>query len=107
MEFPAAGSGFGFGTVVGLPHFWQSSVIPAAAESTTNEAEQCVHAKTMSVLFSWSESVEPPAGCIEQFGKQETYRVWGEGFGRITTLTSLQFPAAAVGLMEPASHPKV
>jgi hypothetical protein len=32
-----------------LPHFWQSKVIPAAAESTTNEAEQCAQAKTMSV----------------------------------------------------------
>ena len=71
--FPAAASGTGFGTVVGLPHFWQFSVIPAAAESTTNEAEQCVQAKTMSLLDSWAGRVEPPGCCIEQEVKQETY----------------------------------
>lgn len=65
MEFAAAASRAGFGTVVGLPHFWQSRVIPAAAESTTNEAEQFVQAKVMSLLASWAERVEPPMGCIE------------------------------------------
>lgn len=74
MEFAAAASRAGFGTVVGLPHFWQSNVNPAAAASTTNDAEQCVQAKTMSLLDSWAESAELPAFCIEEFTKQETYR---------------------------------
>jgi hypothetical protein len=51
--------------VVGLPHFWQSKVRPAAAASTTNEAAQCVQAKTMSLLGSWTERAEPPVFCIE------------------------------------------
>jgi hypothetical protein len=74
MEFSAAASRAGFGTVVGLPHFWQFNVRPAAAASTTNDAEQCVQAKTMSLLDSWAESVEPAVSCIERFTKQETYR---------------------------------
>ena len=74
MEFAAAASRAGFGTVVGLPHFWQSSVRPAAAESTTNDAEQCEQAKTMSLLDSWVESAEPAVSCIKRFTKQETYR---------------------------------
>src|SRR6266446_7431802 len=80
MAFSAAASRAGFGTMVGLPHFWQSNVIPAAAESTTNEAEQCVQAKMISVLDFWAEIVEPPACCIEQFGKQKTYRLGTEDF---------------------------
>jgi hypothetical protein len=52
--------------VVGWPHFWQFNVIPAAAESTTNEAEQFEHAKTISLLAFGAESVEPPVCCIEQ-----------------------------------------
>jgi hypothetical protein len=60
--------------VVGLPHFWQFNVIPAAAESTTNEAEQLVQAKTISLLDFGAEMVEPLVCCIEQWVKQETYR---------------------------------
>ena len=62
------------GTVVGLPHFWQFNVMPAAAESTTNDAEQFEQAKIMSPLDPWAESVEPLVGCIELFTKQVTYR---------------------------------
>jgi hypothetical protein len=53
--------------VVGLPQFWQSSIIPAAAESTTNEVEQLAHAKMMSRLVSRFERVAAADGCIEPF----------------------------------------
>ena len=66
-----------FGTMVGLPHFWQSKVIPAAAESTTKEVEQWEQAKTMSLLGACTEMVEPPAGCIDRQFKQDTYRNFG------------------------------
>lgn len=60
--------------MVGLPHFWHFNVTPAAAQSTTNEAEQFEQAKMMSLLGFWAESVEPAVCCIEQSLKQETYR---------------------------------
>jgi hypothetical protein len=66
-----------FGTVVGLPHFWQSNVIPAAAASTTKEVEQWEQAKRMSLLGACMEMVEPPAGCIDRQFKQDTYRNLG------------------------------
>jgi hypothetical protein len=62
--FSAAASIVIVGTFVGLPHFWQSSVIPAAAASTTKEVAQCEQAKTISLLGACTEVVEPPAGCI-------------------------------------------
>ena len=60
----AAGSGVGFGTVVGLPHFWHWSVTPAAAASTTKEVAQCEQANTMSLLGAGMDVVDPPAECI-------------------------------------------
>jgi hypothetical protein len=57
--------------------------MPAAAESTTNEAEQCVQAKMMSLLDFGAESVEPAVCCIEQLTKQETYRKDGECLMRL------------------------
>ena len=60
----AAGSAVGFGTVVGLPHFWHWSVTPAAAASTTKEVAQCEQANTMSLLGAGMEVVDPPAECI-------------------------------------------
>jgi hypothetical protein len=52
------------GTIVGLRHFSQVKVIPAAAASTTKEVEQCAQAKTISLLGTGVVVVEPPAGCI-------------------------------------------
>ena len=62
--FSAADSTDVFGTVVGLPQVWQFNVMPAAAPSTTNEVEQCEHAKTMSLLGFLMEVADPLAVCI-------------------------------------------
>jgi hypothetical protein len=62
--FSAAASTDAFGTIVGFPQFWQSSVMPAAAASTTKEVAQCEQAKMMSLLGAGVGMVELPAFCI-------------------------------------------